>query len=354
MTSAISVVLTVVGDPDAAASIDRIAAAVGARPVSAEIPSRRAWLGAAAIVLDEQAALRCVRAGLPRRDGVVLVSAGEAAPTAWAAAIGVGALRLCVLPAQEDELVRLLAEATESASAPGRRGPVIGVAGGRGGAGASVFAAALALSGEASLLVDLDPCGGGIDLLLGAEADSGLRWPDFGRQSGRLAWPSLRDALPRRAGVSVLSGARQFHEIQPGAVVAVVEAARRAGVTVVCDIPRQLTPAGLQAVPLADLVVVVTSCDVRGIAAAGSSISVLRSLNPAAGLVVRGPSPGGLVAPEVADATGVPLLASMRPEPMLDRRLESGGLRLRRGSPLGQAARDVLEILQRSEAVRAA
>ena len=354
MTSANSVVLTVVSDPDVAASIDRIAAAVGARPVSAENPSRRAWLGAAAIVLDEQAAVRCIQAGLPRRDGVVLVSPGEAAPAAWASAIGVGAHRLCALPFQEDELVRLLAEATESVSAAGRCGPVIGVMGGRGGAGASIFSAALALSVEACLLLDLDPCGGGIDLLLGAEAASGLRWPDLGRQSGRLAWPSLRDALPRRAGVSILSGARQFHEIEPGAVVAVAEAARRAGLTVVCDIPRQFTSAGLQAVQLADLVVVVTSCDVRGIVAAGSSISMLRSFNPAAGLVVRGPSPGGLGAREVADATGVPLLASMRPEPMLDQRLEGGGLQLRRGSPLGQAARDVLKVLLRSQAVQAA
>jgi secretion/DNA translocation related CpaE-like protein len=354
MTSAGSVVLTVVGDPDAAAGIERIAAAVGARSVLVENPSRRAWLGAAAIVLDEQAALRCIQAGFPRREGVVLVSPGEASPTAWASAIGVGAHRLCALPSQEAELVRLLAEATESASAPGRCGQVIGVVGGRGGAGASIFSAALALSGDAVLLVDLDPCGGGIDLLLGAEAVSGLRWPDLGRQSGRLAWPSLRDALPSRAQVSILSGGRQFHEIEPGALVAVVEAARRAGPTVVCDIPRQLTPAGLQAVQLADLMVVVTSCDVRGIAAAGSAIPVLRSLNPAAGLVVRGPSPGGLVAREAADATGVPLLASMRPEPLLDQRLESGGLKLRRGSPLGQAAREVLEVLERSQAVRAA
>ena len=354
MTSAASVVLTMVSDPDSAASVDRIAAAVGARPVAAENPSRRAWLGAAAIVLDEPAALRCTRSGLPRRDGVVLVSPGEPSPAAWAAAIDVGAQHLCALPSHEADLVRHLAEATESASATGFSGPVIAVVGGRGGAGASVFAAALASRVDGSLLIDLDPCGGGIDLLLGAESVPGLRWPDLGRQSGRLAWSAVRDALPRRAGVSVLSSDRQFHEIEPGAVVAVLEAARRAGPTVVCDIPRQLTPAGAQAVQFADLVVIVTSCDVRGIAAAGASMSVLRSLNPAAGMVVRGPSPGGLAAREVADATGVPLLASMRPEPLLDQRLQSGGLRLRRGSPLARAAHTVLGVVQRGSAVRAA
>ncbi len=354
MTPVTSIVLTMVSDPESAASIDRIAAAVGARPVRSENPTRRAWLGAAAIVLDEHNALRCVRLGLPRRDDVVLVSQGEPSPSAWAAAIDVGAHHLCALPGQETDVVRHLAEATESASATGRCGPVIAVAGGRGGAGASVFSAALAVRVEDSLLIDLDPCGGGIDLLLGAEAVPGLRWADLGGPSGRLAWSAVREALPVRAGVSILSGGRQFHEVEPGAVAAVVEAARRAGPTVVCDLARPLTPAGAQAAQSADLVVVVTSCDVRGIAAAGATASVLHSLNRAAGLVVRGPSPGGLSARDVSDAAGLPLLASMRPEPMLDQRLQSGGLRLRRSSPLAQAADAVLALVHRDNAARAA
>lgn len=354
MTPASSVVLTMVSDPESAASIDRIAAAVGARAVVSENPSRRAWLGAAAIVLDEKSALRCVGLGLPRRDRVLLLSPAEPSSAVWAAAIDVGARHLCLMPGQEADLVHRLAEATESVSVTGRSGPVIAVVGGRGGAGASVFAAALASRVGDALLVDLDPCGGGIDLLLGAESAPGLRWPDMGRQSGRLAWSALRHALPRRAGVSVLSGNREFHEIDPGAVAAVLEAAHRAGPTVVCDVPRQFTAAGVQAVQLADLVVVVTSCDVRAVAAAGATLSVLRPLNPAVGVVVRGPSPGGLAARDVADAAGVPLLASMRPEPMLDQRLHNAGLRLRRGSPLAHAAVAVLQVAQRNDMARAA
>jgi hypothetical protein len=354
MTSGTPVVLTLVSDPDSAASIERIAAAVGARPVPAENPSRRTWLAAAAVVLDEQSAQRCVLSGLPRREGVVLVSDDEPSASAWAVAIDIGAHQLCALPSQESELVRHLAEATERTSVTGRSGPVIAVTGGRGGAGASVFAAALATRGDDALLVDLDPYGGGIDLLLGAESVPGLRWPDLGSQSGRLAWSAVRDALPRRAGVSVLSAARQHHDIDPGAVRSVLEAARRAGTIVVCDVPRQFTPAGVEAVQFADLVAVVTSCDVRGIAAAGATMPVLRPINPAAGLVVRGPSPGGLSAREVAEAAGAPLLAAMRPEPMLDRRLDSAGLRLRRGSPLARAAHAVLDVVQRNGAVRAA
>jgi hypothetical protein len=44
----------------------------------------------------------------------------------------------------------------------------------------------------------------------------------------------------------------------------------------------------------------------------------------------------------------------MRPEPMLDRRLDNAGLRLRRGSPLARAAHAVLDVVQRNGAVRAA
>jgi hypothetical protein len=76
-------------------------------------------------------------------------------------------------------------------------------------------------------------------------------------------------------------------------------------------------------------------------------VPVLRALNPNVGLVVRGPSPGGLRTREVADVTQLPLLAAMRPEPMLAERLERGGLRLGRRSALGAAAREVLAVLHR-------
>lgn len=348
MTSTGAVVLTVISDAVLAASTDRVIAAIGARQTRIPMPTRRNWLAATAIVLDETAARRCVQAGLPRRDEVALV--GEGAPSAdiWALAVDVGARYLCELPAQEAELVRYLAGAAESGSAAGGRGPVIAVTSGGGGGGASVFAAALGGCAESPLLVDLDPCGGGIDLVLGGESAPGLRWPELQVQCGRLSWTALREALPRHRGISMLSGTRTFHQVDAGAVGAVLEAARRGGATVVCDMPRQLTPAADRALQFADLVVVVTSCDVRGIASTSATLGAIRRLNPAVGLVVRGPSPGGLLAAEVAEAVGAPLLAAMRPEPLLTQRLDKGGLRLGRRSPLAQAASAVLGVVQHS------
>ena len=96
----------------------------------------------------------------------------------------------------------------------------------------------------------------------------------------------------------------------------------------------------------ADLVVVVSPCDVRACAATATIAAVLSAINPHLGLVVRGPSPGGLRAAEVADIAGLPLLASMRAQPRLAEQLEHGGLRLRTRSPLAAAARRVLAVLR--------
>jgi secretion/DNA translocation related CpaE-like protein len=255
------------------------------------------------------------------------------------------------LPAQEHDLVRELAEAAESARDDGARGAVLTVIGGCGGAGASIFASALALAATDAMLVDLDPWGGGIDLLVGAETTPGVRWPDLALQGGRLTWSAVRDALPRHRGLSLLSGTRHGYELDGGAVQAVLDAGRRGAATVVCDLPRRMTDAVETALDTADLVIVISPCDVRACAATSTVVPVLAAINPNIGLVVRGPSPGGLRADEVATITALPLLASMKPHPRLAERLEHGGLRLSRRSALNAAARRVLGVLPAHPAV---
>ena len=249
------------------------------------------------------------------------------------------------LPAQEHDLVRELADAGETARDDDARGAVVAVIGGCGGAGASLLAVALAQTAGDALLVDVDPWAGGIDLLVGAETAPGVRWPDLALEGGRLTWSAVRDALPRHRGISMLSGTRRGRELDSAAVQAVLDAGRRGGATVVCDLPRRLTDAVEIALDTADLVVVVTPCDVRACAATATIVPVLAGINPSIGLVVRGPSPGGLRADEVADIATVPLLTAMKPEPGLPEQLEHGGLRLGRRSVLAAAARRVLAVL---------
>jgi secretion/DNA translocation related CpaE-like protein len=351
----VNAILALVGDPLLRDDVDRVAAAAGVQVIHAADPSsRKVWTAAAAVLLDVQAALRCAERGLPRRGRVLL--AGRTPPGAadWQAAIAVGAQHVITLPEQDGALMAELSEAADSSRNDARRGAVVSVIGGRGGAGASVFATALAKTAVDALLIDADPWSGGIDLLLGSENETGLRWPDLTLQGGRLNLAALRDALPRRDGVSVLSGSRCGGDIEAEPLGAVIEAGSRGGATVICDVPRRSTAAVETALEAADLVAVVCPADVRSCAAADAIARWVSTINPNAGAVVRGPSPGGLRSADVATCVGLPLLAAMRAQSGITDALERGALKIGPRSPLGVAARRVLAVLQQHSSMTAA
>lgn len=347
-------ILALVGDPALRDDVDRVAAAAGLQVVHASDPSgRNVWSAAVAVVLDVAAARRCAHRALPRRGRVILVVRSEPEATDFQAAIAVGAQQVIPLPAQDGELMAELSDAAEESCDSGRRGAVVGVIPGRGGAGASVFATALAQTAADALLVDADPWGGGIDLVAGSEVESGLRWPDLALQGGRLSYPALRDALPQRRGVSVLSGGRTGGDVEALPLGAVIEAGSRGGATVICDLPRRSTGAVETVLDAADLVVVILPADVRSCAAAAAIAPWVSAMNPNVGVVVRGPSPGGLTSADVAKIVGLPLLAAMRAQPSVTDSLERGGLRLQTRSPLAGAARRVLTVLHRRQGAAA-
>jgi secretion/DNA translocation related CpaE-like protein len=203
--------------------------------------------------------------------------------------------------------------------------------------------------GRRALLVDCDPLGGGLDLVLGAEDLGGLRWPEIDVGGGRVPATALHAALPAPAvgrhgtgELGVLSCDRSAHGPTPAAVTSVLEAGRRGGETVVCDLPRYPTDAAVAALGAADLTLLVVPADVRSCAAAARVAAVLAEHGGPVRLVVRGPSPGGVDAEEVARALQLPLLAAMRPEPGLARALERGAAPGRAHGPLAAAARSVL------------
>lgn len=345
--------LVMVSDPELLDAILRLAAAAGCeldRAVDATA-ARRLWADAPVVLLDAAAAQHCAGHGLPRRGRVLVAVRGEPPPGVWQQAVAIGAEHVVSLPDAEPWLVAALSEAIEE---PRARGPVVGVLGGRGGAGASVLAAAVAVTavrdGRRALLVDCDPLGGGLDLVLGAEDLDGLRWPGVGVGGGRVPAAALHAALPapqvgRGGGLAVLSCDRGAGGPAPGAVSAVIDAGRRAGETVVCDLPRHPTDAAGAALAAADLVVLVVPADVRSCAAAARVVATLAEHGAVPRLVVRGPAPGGVDAAEVARALGLPLLATMRPEPGLARALERGEAPGRARGPLAAAARAVLAAL---------
>ncbi len=320
---------------------------------------RAGWASAAGLVLDLAAATAMAEAarsgGLPRREGVAIVAA-EAGMAELTAAVEVGAAQVFVLPAQVRDLARFLAAREPD---DGARSRVLAVVGGHGGAGASVLAAAVAITapgrGITALAVDADPWGGGLDLLLGCADAPGLRWGDLALRGGHVPSDALVAALPGRPGaLAVLAAGGAVDgpppEIPVEGLLAVIDAGRRSvGVTVV-DQPRRDDPATSACLEVADVVVVVAGATVRGCAAARSVADGVAGRARQVGLVVRGPAPGGLSSRDVERAVGVPLLASMRPQPRLDEQLDGGGLRLRRGTPLAAAAGRVLDGLRRGAA----
>jgi len=339
-----------VEDEDLLDDVLKLAAAAGCdlECVPDAAAARLRWSTAPLVLLDAVGAEQCENAGLPRRDAVVLVATEPASKSLWERAVEVGAERVLELPGAESWLVSALADATE-APAP-TTGRALAVIGGRGGAGASVFVAAVGLTalrtGQSALLIDCDPLGGGLDLVLGAESEQGLRWPDMHLRAGRVAASSLHDALPSRtrgtSRLTVLSGARKGVAPAPDAVAAVLEAGRRAGETVVCDLPRTLDPAAQAVLSRADLTVIVVPGEVRACVSARLLAERLTDLGTQPQLVVRGPSPGALHPSQVAKAVNIPLLTAMRPEPHLAHALDRGDFTPRPRGPLAAAARTTL------------
>jgi secretion/DNA translocation related CpaE-like protein len=182
--------------------------------------------------------------------------------------------------------------------ATGRAGRCIGVIAGSGGAGGTALAAALAATASPAVLIDLDTLGAGLDLALGIEKVPGTRWSGLHSDGGRIDPDELAAALPRWAGVSVLSCDRD--EISPAAVGSVLEAAARLG-TVVVDLGRCPTPAQQAAVACCRLVAVLARATVPGVAAVGQ---VVARLGEAPWCLVVGPQ-GTLPKRRVAGALRV-------------------------------------------------
>lgn len=307
------------------------------------------WHDAPLVLVDEELAPSTrVR---PRRGDVVMVCGGKPPQSAWRRAVVLGAREVVTLPDAHGVLLTSFADVVERPSTD--RGRVVAVLGGRGGAGASVLAAAVSVgaarAGGRSVLVDCDPLGGGIDLVLGAELQDGVRWPDVRVQGGRVSISALDAALPVAGPpdgpVALLSCDRDGGGPAPETVDAVLRAGVRAGRTVVCDLPREPGPCGQRVLTAADLVVVVVPAELRACVAASRVLDRLGGARSRTRVLVRGPSPDGLSARDVATSVGVPLLGWLPADRRIARAVERGSFNPRRRGPLGTAARTVLREL---------
>ena len=340
--------LLVTADPDALEDLLRLAATAGVEvDVAHDVPTaRRCWGTASLVVLGPDLVDRFARGRLGRRSRVVVLGRDLDDGSIWQRAVEVGAEHVVFLPDAEPWLVEAFAEAVEG---PGREGALVAVLGGRGGAGATILACALARTAVrrevTTLLVDGDPLGGGIDLVFGGEIVTGLRWPDLGATRGRLPAQALAEALPRLDGLSVLSWDRgEVTPLSVEAVRAVIGAARRSWDLVVVDLPRTLDEASREVLTSATTVFLVVPAEVRAAAAAARVAGRAGLFCSDLRLVVRGPAPAGLAAADMAAALGLPLAGQVRAEPGLGLDLERGEAPGRRSrSPLAGLCRQLLD-----------
>lgn len=337
-------------DPALADDVVRLAAAAGVRVhVSASFPEAvRLWSRATLVLVGGDLAGELVPLGLRRRESVHVLCHDGVPEHLFRSAVEIGAQSVSDLPRCSAWLAEVLGDLDERGAPPAR---VVGVVAGSGGAGATTLAAALAQRAATlgpTLAVDLDPLGPGLDRVLGLEERDGVRWSDLARTSGRLAGRSLRDAVPRRGDLGVLTWAAGAAEpIAASPARAVLAAAVRGHRHVVLDLPRAVAGGAdgapdpvVEAQARCDVVLVVTIPTLTGIAAAARWCHTAAEPERLR-LVVRGDD---AAAEACVRAVGVPLAVAMAPQRGLAEAIDlgHGPVRNPRG-PLGRAAARLVE-----------
>jgi secretion/DNA translocation related CpaE-like protein len=302
--------------------------------------ARRSWRGAQFVLVGDDLAAEIAGDVPPRRPGVFVV-ARHGRPLPWDHAVVIGAEELLETTDRERALMALTATVDGGGDAC-----VVAVVGGVGGAGAPCYAATLALEagrrGHRVLLVDGDPLGGGLDLLLGIENVEGLRWPAAGSQSRAVTARSLTEALPQTGNVWVLTAGRSAADDveSPAGLLA---AARRGFDVVVCDLDRQVGSVGAELLAHALLTVVIVPEDVRSLSAATGVIRRV-SAHAASLVAVTAQRRPGLSRATVEATLGVPVVAQVRSDRRLQEALDHG-IGPGGSSALRRAVRPLLDLV---------
>lgn len=332
-------VLLVARDQLLIGEVTRLAAAAGAvaRTVTEPPAALAYWASAGTVLVGPQLVGQMAELRPPRRTRVHVLTRGAAPDRCYREALAVGAESVGELPGSESWLVETL---TDRADGTVSRGLTVGIVGGSGGVGASVFAAGLAqIAGRSRsvLLVDGDPLGPGLDRMLGMEQLGGVRWDSMVHSTGRLSGRSMRESLPGRGNLSVLSWpADDLLGLEAAAMREVLSAGSRGFSLVVVDLPRHHDPVVVEALSRCDHVVLLVAASVPGVAAAARVAHRLPQ-GVRRHLVVR--SRRASVPPEhVADVLSLSLVATLADQRGLEEAIDLGvgPVRHRRG-PLAKA-----------------
>ena len=333
--------LFITGDDTLLDELLRLAAAAGITPDVARdtAAALRGWAAAPLVLLGADLADEMALTGPARRPGVHVVAWGAVPDDLFRTALAVGAHDVTQLPRSEGWITETLTDLGDTGRT---RGTVVGVVGGSGGAGATTFACALAQMAARSgptVVIDTDPLGPGVDRVLGLETSDGARWDALCQTTGRLSSRALRESLPRRGGLGVLTWyGGTAGTLQAFAVREALSAAQRGHDLVVLDLPRAADPVIDEVAARCDRLLVVVVPTVAGVASAVRLCTRLADPSRLR-LVVRG---NGIESRDLARVTGVPVVARMSDQRGLGEAIDLGlgPVRSRRG-PLGRAAVEV-------------
>lgn len=279
------------------------------------------WSDAGVVLVGADIAAELAALAPRRRREVYLVGFDAVALSRWSVPLGG---QVVVLPDAVATLSAILGDAR------GSGGPVVAVVGGSGGVGASTLAAGLALAARkrslTAALVDLDPMGGGVDLLLGAERTPGWRWPQLLGARGEVS--DVRRFLPEVDGLTVVSMGRvprgsESPELPSAeSVRAVLGALARHHDLIVVDPGRSPGGAARAMLGSCRATLLVSGTGVRAVAAAAALTQSVEL--GTAQVVVRASSCSKVPADVVGRALGMPVIATLPEEKALPRAAESG------------------------------
>ncbi|MDQ4503793.1 septum site-determining protein Ssd [Sinomonas sp. ASV322] len=246
----------------------------------------------------------------PRRAmDTVLVGRSSARELLWRRAADLGVEHVAELPDAAGWLVDFLGRRQPHAG----EGMILGIVGGCGGAGASTTAVLLAgaasARGWATVLVDGDRLGPGLELCLADDRPSGLSWPDLATASGKINPSQLDVSLPRLGGLATLSwpsAPPRAASLPSAAIAGVLDAAQRAFELVLVDVGR-----GREAIEdfawASDRLLVVVP---GRLGAALAAAHILHELPPVpTAVLARGRLAEGIDAERLAETVGAPLAA---------------------------------------------
>jgi Flp pilus assembly CpaE family ATPase len=220
---------------------------------------------------------------------VVLALDTRESVTSLRTAIRAGASGYFLWPKEREDLLSAAAAAVRRARETSRRGGVVAVHGGRGGAGvtfvATHLAAAFARRGSA-ILIDADPVFGDVAQALGAPAGDDAEpvhtFADAASLGEELGPEQLRGALWRHASeVDVLlpPSPEEAVRLGPAELRLVTDAAAAIADAVVVHLPRALGPMTLAGAEMADRLLEVLTLDVVSFSASSRAIEAFSPLH---------------------------------------------------------------------------